>query len=228
VAQRAAMDAAGALGGPIAHGEDDGLALPQGDHVRARLLAGALLDQDELAPLEVPAGLIEQDRHLQRKDVLPVEILVQAIVVPAPVAEHQRRRPGLACGVAAGQPVGQRRREAAVLAQPLGPAVRDGRQRRIELLAQRLDEPGQRIGEVLVLALAIAVPRHDDPAAEPAGLAVEGGQPGAGLRIEDRAGQGEAAVVELAPDPGPVQAGQCRHARASRASSAALRSTPQR
>jgi hypothetical protein len=66
----------------------------------ARLHARPLLDQQELAALEVAAGLAQQDRGLDREDEVAVEVAVQAVVVARPVAQQQRRRPLLAAGMA--------------------------------------------------------------------------------------------------------------------------------
>ena len=62
---------------PLAHGEDDAVALRKRRDLRARLHARPLLGQHELAAGEVAPGLGEQVRHLQRKEVLAVHVLVQ-------------------------------------------------------------------------------------------------------------------------------------------------------
>ena len=65
------------------------------------LHARPLLGQHELAAVEIRARLRQQDRDLQREDMLAVEILVQAVVVARAIAQQQRRRPRLAGRVAA-------------------------------------------------------------------------------------------------------------------------------
>ena len=52
----------------------------------------ALLGHDELAAGEIDAGFRQQDGHLQREDVLAIEILMQAVVVPGAVSQEQRPR----------------------------------------------------------------------------------------------------------------------------------------
>ena len=167
VAHVDAVDAARALHRAVVHREDHRLALPQRHDLGARLHARALLGQHELAAGEIarPAG--QQDRHLQRKDVLAVEVLVQAVVVARAVLQQQRRRPRLP-GLVAAREISPRARRDSAPSMPIASFQRlaIARERRIERGAQRGDEVGQRIGEVLVLAAAEAVPRHDDPAAE--------------------------------------------------------------
>ena len=52
-----------------------------------RLPARALFRQHELAAGEVPRRCRQQHRHLQREDVLAIEILVQAVVIAGAVAQ---------------------------------------------------------------------------------------------------------------------------------------------
>lgn len=54
--------------------KDHGIAFRQRDYRRARLHAWALLGQYELATAKVDPGLGEQHRHLQREDVLAVQV----------------------------------------------------------------------------------------------------------------------------------------------------------
>src|SRR5262249_27323608 len=96
-----AIDAARSLHRPVMHGEGDRVALLQPDHFGPRLHPWTLLGQDELSALEVAPGLGQQDRDLQRKHMLAIEVLMQAIVVTGLVLQKQRRRTGLAGVVAA-------------------------------------------------------------------------------------------------------------------------------
>jgi hypothetical protein len=92
-------DAVGHLGAahrPMTDGEDDAIAAPQRHHGGARLYARPLLGQHEFTAREVPARFREQDRDLQREDVLAVEVLVQAVEVARPVAQEERCRARLA------------------------------------------------------------------------------------------------------------------------------------
>ena len=109
-------------------------------------------------PLKLTPGALQQHGHLQRKHVLAVQILVQAVVVARavlsssgvgrvwPAAWHRARKASVLARIAP------------VLPQRRVPVVRDGGERRIERLAQRRDRAGQRTGEVLVFAAAEAVP----------------------------------------------------------------------
>ena len=188
---------------------------------------GPLLDDHELAAVEVPARLVQQERRLQREDVLAVEVLVQAVVVAGAVGQQQGRGPRLAGLAATRQHVVHRFRKAAVLAQTLGPTVGDRRQRTVETLPESLHDVRQGVAEVLVLAASEAVAGHDHPTAEARVLEIEVGDPLAGLGLQDRAGQGPAARVELGADANPVECHAATRA-PSRARRACLRSTPQR
>ena len=98
--------------------------------------------------------------------MLAVDVLVQAVVVARPVLQQQRRRPALVGGVAARQVGGVVGGIAHGDPHRLVPAVGNLRERRVERGSQGGDDLGQRVGEILVLAAAEAVPRHDDAAAE--------------------------------------------------------------
>src|SRR6476659_2022982 len=68
-----------------------GISLAQRQHERSRLHARALLGHHELAAFEVAARLREQQHKLKRKGVLPVNILMQAVVVAGAVLQQKRR-----------------------------------------------------------------------------------------------------------------------------------------
>src|SRR5262245_24948058 len=85
----------------VMDGEYHGIALTQRNHHRAGLHARPLLGQYEFAPGEIAPGLGQQDRELQRKYVLSVEILMQAVIVLGAVLEHEWGRPYLARRMAA-------------------------------------------------------------------------------------------------------------------------------
>ena len=93
-----AIGPARSLNRTLAHGEDHPVALPQAHDLGARLHARALLGQHELAAGKVPPRRRQQDRDLQRKDDLAVDVLMQAIVVARAIAQQQRRRPRLPGG----------------------------------------------------------------------------------------------------------------------------------
>src|SRR5437660_1891421 len=120
--------------------------------MRAALRTGTLLEQHELAALEVASGTIEHRDDLERKCDLAVEVLMQRVPVAGAVAQQQGSRAPLACAVAAAQERAQRARIADVLAQILRPAIRRRGQWWVESGAQRRDHLRQRLSEVLVLA----------------------------------------------------------------------------
>ena len=96
VAQLRAVVAPLALHRTAVDREDDGIALAQRHDRGARLHARALLGQHEFATAEVDPRLRQQHRHLQRKDMLSVQVLVQAVVVASAVLQQQRRGSALA------------------------------------------------------------------------------------------------------------------------------------
>ena len=100
VAEVDAIDPARATHGALVHGKDHGIPPSERHDLDARLHARPLLGQHELAAGELLAGLRQQARNLKRKDMLAIQILVQAVVVVRTVAEEQRRRPGLTGGMA--------------------------------------------------------------------------------------------------------------------------------
>src|ERR1700760_166464 len=77
------------------------LALLERDYLRPRLHARPLFGEDELAAREIRAGFREQERDLEREDVLAVDVLMQAVVIIGTISKEERRRLGLPCFVAA-------------------------------------------------------------------------------------------------------------------------------
>ncbi len=69
---------------PMMHGKRHRVTLPQRHHLRARLHAWTLLRQYKIPAGKIASRLREQDRHLDRKHMLSVQILVQAVVVTFP------------------------------------------------------------------------------------------------------------------------------------------------
>ena len=91
-----AIGATRALHGPLVNCEGHCIALAEWNDLRSRLHARALLREYEFAASKVPLRLGEEDRHLNGKNMLPVEILMEAVVVTGAVLEEQRSRPQLA------------------------------------------------------------------------------------------------------------------------------------
>ena len=96
---------------------------------------------------------------------------------------------------------------ALVEAHALVPAIGDAGKARIERGAQVSDQVGQGISEVAVFALAEAVPRHDDMAAEVALVRIERGDGAALLGADEPRQDSAAETVELAGERRPVAGG---------------------
>ncbi|MNV18036.1 hypothetical protein D3C71_1088450 [compost metagenome] len=113
--------------------------------------------------------------------MLAIQVLVQAVVVASAVLQQQRGGTHLACGMAAGNEVGMPRGVAHIDAHGGVPLVGNGRQVRVQCLAQPGHQTGQRVAEVPVFALAKAVALHHHAAAEGAliRVAIKAGQRGA-------------------------------------------------
>src|SRR6185312_4840221 len=77
MAHASAVIAALARHRPFINSKQHGIALQQRHNLRSRLHARALLGQDELAALEVMARLAQQNRHLDGKGDVAIEVLVQ-------------------------------------------------------------------------------------------------------------------------------------------------------
>src|ERR1700724_95897 len=75
--------------------KDHGFALRERHDLRTRLHARPLLGEHEVSAGEVGIRPRQQKRDLQRKDVLAVEILMQAVVVALAVLQQKGCRPGL-------------------------------------------------------------------------------------------------------------------------------------
>ena len=166
VANVDAVEAARSLHWSVPDREDDAVAAAERDDLDARLHPRPLLGEDELAAGEVRAGLLQEYRDLEREDMFAVQVLMQTVEVIRAVLEHERRGLGLPRLVAAREELGMIGREAHVDAHRLVPSVGDLRQGRVERGSQLGDEWRQRIGEVAILAAAVAVSGHDHATAE--------------------------------------------------------------
>src|SRR4051812_4340147 len=88
VAHCDAVGAAAALRRAIADRPDNGVALADRYHLDTRLHPRPLFGDDELTAREFPSRIGEQGHHLQWKDVLAVDILVQRIEIAFGVAQQ--------------------------------------------------------------------------------------------------------------------------------------------
>lgn len=100
VAHIDAIDSASAANRTVVDRKDHALALPQRHDFGARLHARPLLSEHELAAGKISPRLGQKKRHLKRKDVLTVNILMQTIEVTGTIAENERRRLALSVGMA--------------------------------------------------------------------------------------------------------------------------------
>src|SRR5260221_14184264 len=90
-----AIAAARSLHRPVVQGEDHATTLLQWNDARSGLHARPLFGEHEFAACKIPLRFREQERRLQRKHVLSVKILMQAVVVAFAILQEQRRRPDL-------------------------------------------------------------------------------------------------------------------------------------
>ena len=93
MAKHAPMHASRSGRRAFADGEDDALAPSERHDLRSGLLTWNLLDDDELAALEVDARRVQQESRLQGEDLLAVQVLVQAVVVAGAVAMARATSP---------------------------------------------------------------------------------------------------------------------------------------
>src|SRR5207253_4653901 len=191
--------------GPVARREDDDLALLGRHDLAARLGARPLLDQQELAAGVVDGRAGEKAGELQGEDDVAVEVLVEAVVSTRLVVEEERRRLGLAAAAAEGEERGEIGRIARRRPERGLPAIRDRRERRVGVDAERLDERRQRRGEILVVADAELVARHVHAASEAPVVGVERDQLGALGGGEHRWRFGVAPLPERPLEGPPVE-----------------------
>ena len=206
----------------MTRGEDQRLSLFQDDHVAPRLCPRPLLNQQAFAAGIVSPAPAQDAGELERERHRAVQVLVQAVVAPRPVLEEQRRRLGLAVLGADGEkPFEILRVRLPSTTQGRIPPIGDGGQPRIRLGAEGGDQPGERLGEVLVLSETEAIARHVDAATEPAVIGVEVDQVTALLGRQERRRPRPARVPERPFDGLPVQAREPLSDGAGRAQAAA-------
>jgi hypothetical protein len=137
------VDAVGSprsLNWPMMHGERHRVALAERDHFWPRLHTWPLLGEHEFAAGEIPLRFRQQDGHLYRESVLSVEVLMQAVEVARAVLKEQWRGSLLSCVVASLNKLVMTVRIANVHCHSRVPAIRDGREPRVESCTETLDE----------------------------------------------------------------------------------------
>src|ERR1700730_238309 len=245
VPQVYAIRAALTLHGPVVNCENNAISLTERHDHRPALHARALFRHDELSTGEVRAGVGQQNSQLEREDMLAVEVLVQAVVVVDSILKQKRRRPHLTGIVATVDEVGVLFRIARIDSHRFIPAIGDRDQMRIDRCPEFAQKIGKRIAEILVLPAPEAMPPHDDATAKDVVIGVKTGDASALLRGKKLFHHGVALLVQVSPDPLPVErinALDCwfhatlqlansldpNHACASFSRSTRFRSTPQR
>lgn len=78
---------AGTSDWPLTHGDDRGIAACERNYNRTRLHAGAAFHQDQFTTLKIALRCIKKDDDLKGKIHVPVEVLVQPIVVAGSIAQ---------------------------------------------------------------------------------------------------------------------------------------------
>src|SRR5206468_7309680 len=147
---------------------------------------------------------------LQREYVLAIEILMQAVVVALVIAKEQRRGALLASIVAALDEIRMRGGKACANSHGGVPPIGNRGKPAIERRSQRRDDRRQRMGKVLVLAAAEAMPRHHDRAAETVAVLVEASELGALARRQKLAERRVAVAVESLGNRRPVDSCDAR------------------
>jgi hypothetical protein len=79
--------AAGALYRTVPDRKNDAIASPERHDLGPRLHSRTLLREDEFTARKIHAGLFQQDRNLERKDVFAVNVLMQTIEITGGVLE---------------------------------------------------------------------------------------------------------------------------------------------
>ena len=194
-------------------------------------------------PVKSAPGSDRSTASCNRKDVLAVKVLVQAVVVAVLVAEQQRRRADLSRRVALLQKEGMLGRIARADPHARVPIVRHRSKMRVRPGAELPDEVWQWIREIFVFATPEAMPRHDDAAAKAMVVVVERGDRFCLLLCQHAFRDRVAMCIEVGCDAVPWQIVHApldgvlhereerlgrRHPFASRSSSLRLRATPQR
>src|SRR5260370_18986621 len=132
VSQVYAIGAARTLHGTIVNRENNAVSLTERHDHRPALHARTLLRHDELSTGEVDAWVGQQNGQLEREDMFPVEVLMQAVVVVGSILKEKGRRPHLTSIVATLDEVGVSLRIAHIDSHPFIPTIRDRDQMRID------------------------------------------------------------------------------------------------
>ena len=189
----------------VMDGEDHRVTLLERHNFWPRLHARALFGEHEFAAREVPFGFGQQNRDLERENVLAIEVLMQTVVIVRPVLKQQRGGPKLPRIMATRDVVCVFFRVANVDAHRGVPAIGYRRKTRVEDCAKAGDDIGQRIAEILVLSTAETMPSHHYPAAEDAVHRIQPGQRIALLPGDKIFDQRASPCIEVSRHPLPIE-----------------------
>src|SRR5687768_1415150 len=136
MAQIGPVNPAGALDRPMMHRKCNSIPLLEWNNLWTGLHTWPLLRQYKLAARKITARLGQQDGELNGEYMFPVQILVQAIVIPRLILQQQRGRTKLACLVAAPDKIRMLRRVTHIHAHCPVPAIGNWDQVCIDCSAQ--------------------------------------------------------------------------------------------
>ena len=199
-----AVDTPGSLDGTVANGEHHTVTTTKRHDLGSGLHPWPLLGQHKLTAGEVCVWFREKNRHLQRKHMLAVDVLMQRVEVALAILQQKRGRPRLPRLVAPGDEVCVRVGVAFMESQRYAPPVGDRRQVRVERRAEGSDLIGQRIREVFVFTASEAMPCHDDVAAKQTVVRVEPGYRRALARREEFRQERPTVGIQVLCDQRPV------------------------
>jgi len=161
---------------PMMNRKDHRIALVRREHFNAGLLARPLFGKHKFAACKIAPSLTQEEGDLKWKDDLAVQILVQTIEITRAVLQEQGRRALLAGAVALLRKVRKLFGIVWLLfPKPIDPFVRERHKMRINERPELLYDPGQRIIEVFILALAEGITGHLDPTAKLTVVGIIGG-----------------------------------------------------
>jgi len=135
------------LYGAMMNCEHHTVPLPERDNYWSRLHTRPLLRHHEFAAREIFVGFGQQDGELERENMLPIKVLVQAVVIIHPILEQKRCRPALAGLVAPLNEVCVFLRVANINTHRAVPTISDRDKMRINGRPQARNKAGQRIAE---------------------------------------------------------------------------------
>ena len=159
-----AIDSSRSLNRPMMNRKGNRIPLAYRHYLRPRLHSRTLFSQHELSSGKIPSRLREQKSYLDRKDMLSIKVLMQAVVVTNTVLKKKWSRAQLSGIVAAPNEVRVFTRIPDLNPHRLVPSIGNGSQLAIKRSTQTLYDARQWITEILVLSAPKAVTTHDHSA----------------------------------------------------------------